>query len=83
MEGPVPSLPCSRAGFSSLGKGIVLGGATPHELWRGEAACLRRTFPQLFSPLLNKVPLGKESSALYKQPGVRVAQALRRKRGDD
>lgn len=30
--------------------------------------------PEAFSSLLNKVCLGKESSALYKQPGVRTAR---------
>lgn len=30
--------------------------------------------PEAFSSLLNKVCLGKESSALYKQPGVRSAR---------
>lgn len=37
--------------------------------WVGAEACL----PQEFASLLNAAPFGKESSALYKQPGVRIA----------
>lgn len=68
MEGPFLPLPRNGVGLSSFGKSTALGVLVPTS-WVGAAACL----PQEFASLLNAAPFGKESRALYKQPGARIA----------
>lgn len=70
MEGPVLPFPAMGWVSPPLEKAMPWEVLVPTS-WVGAAACV----PQEFASLLNAAPFGEESSALYKQPGVRITPA--------